>query len=469
MRLRPRIALTTAALLVPVAILFVWVEGRLRDRAASDVLAERATAMLDDGARARCEASPEAWVRALQGGPGAGVLPPAGRGRGDGAPPVHLYPFDADLRPSVPWTPPLGPGALEAARRGGNLVRAPLGGPDDPNEAVLLRTPWATGPCAWVLAVRPGAPSAAPEMLLRAWAAPLLALVGAVILALGPTVARIRRLGAKVRASAEHRYSELVEMPGNDEIAELAAAFDGAAREVRAHLDAQEQREQTLREFLANTAHDVMTPLTVLQGHLAGLRAAATAGAAVDAATLDAALDEASYMGALMNNLAVAARLEAGEPHLVRVPVDVVRVVERCVSRHAPVARQRGVAMEHAVPETAALIQGDVTFLEQAIGNVVYNAVRHNREGGHVAVVLSPRGETGFRVRVADDGPGMSDEDLARLNGGGAADAARTRHADGHGLGLSITRRVAALHGMSLVFARSEAGGLEVDFEWSVP
>jgi signal transduction histidine kinase len=304
-------------------------------------------------------------------------------------------------------------------------------------------------------------------MLLRAWAAPLLALVGAVILALGPTVARIRRLGAKVRASAEHRYSELVEMPGNDEIADLAAAFDGAAREVRAHLDAQEQREQTLRDFLANTAHDVMTPLTVLQGHLAGLRAAVTAGTAVDAATLDAALDEATYMGALLNNLAVAARLEAGEPHLVRVPVDVARVVERCVSRHGPMARQRGVAMEHAVPERAALIHGDVTFLEQAIGNVVYNAVRHNREGGHVAVVLSSRGETGFRVRVADDGPGMSDEDLARLNVGGAVDAARTRHADGHGLGLSITRRVAALHGMSLVFARSDAGGLEVDFEWA--
>jgi two-component system sensor histidine kinase BaeS len=119
------------------------------------------------------------------------------------------------------------------------------------------------------------------------------------------------------------------------------------------------------------------------------------------------------------------------------------------------------------VPESAALIHGDVTFLEQAIGNVVYNAVRHNREGGHVAVVLSPR-EGGFRVRVADDGPGMSDEDLARLNGPGATDAARTRHADGHGLGLSITRRVAALHGMSLVFARSAEGGVEVEFEWSV-
>jgi signal transduction histidine kinase len=467
-KLRPRIALTTAALLVPVAILFVLVEGRLRDREASDLLAERATAMLDEASRAQCEASPDAWVRAVQGSPGLGAPPPPRGGRSGGAPPVHLYPFDAELRPSVPWTPPLGSRAIEAARSGGGLVRDPLGGPDDPNEAVLLRTSWATGPCAWVLAVRPGAPSTPPEMLLRAWAAPLLALVGAVVLALGPTVARIRRLGAKVRASAEHRYSELVEMPGNDEIADLAAAFDGAAREVRSHLDAQEQREQTLRDFLANTAHDVMTPLTVLQGHLANLRAAATAGTAVDAATLDAALDEATYMGALLNNLAVAARLEAGEPHLVRVPVDVARVVERCVSRHGPMARQRGVAMEHAVPETAALIQGDVTFLEQAIGNVVYNAVRHNREGGHVAVVLSPRGG-GFRVRVADDGPGMSDEDLARLNGAGATDAARTRHADGHGLGLSITRRVAALHGMSLVFARSEAGGVEVDFEWSVP
>jgi len=471
MRLRPRIALTTAALLLPVATLFVWVEGRLRARDASEALVERATAMLDDRARARCEAGPEAWVRSIQAagpGPGGGPpppFPPPGR-RPDPAPPVHLYPFDGDLHPSVPGSPPLDPEALEAARHGAAVARGPLGGPGEPNEGVLLRTPWGTGPCAWVLAVRPSAPAIGPpEMLLRAWAAPLIALVGAVVLALGPIVARIRRLGAKVRASSEHHYANRIAMSGSDEIAELAAAFDDAAREVRAHLDAQEQREQTLRDFLANTAHDVMTPLTVLQGHLSALRAAAAKGAPVDAGTLDGALDEASYMGALLNNLGVAARLEAGEPHFVRVPVDLGRVVERCVSRHRPTATQHGVAIECAVPETAAVIQGDETFLEQAIGNVVYNAVRHNREGGHVAVVLSERGESGFRVRVVDDGPGMSDEDLARVNAPAAGDTARTRHPDGHGLGLAITRRVAALHGMSLVFARSDAGGVQVDFD----
>jgi len=459
-KLRPRIALTTAALLLPVASLFVWVEGRLRERAAEDALVERAMAMLDDGARARCEDAPEGWVRAIQGAP-----PPPPRERGDRSPPVHLYPFDAELQPSVAWSPPLDPEAVSGARQGLAEVRVHRRGPRDLDDEVLLRTPWGTGRCAWMLAVRPGSPgNAAPDVLLRAWAAPLLALVAAVILALGPIVARIRQLGVKVRQSAEHRYASRIEMDGSDEIAELAAAFDDAAREVRDHLGAQERREQTLRDFLANTTHDVMTPLTVLQGHLASLRHTASEGGPVDAAVLDAAIDEASYMGALMNNLAIAARLEAGEPHLVRGPVDLGRVVERCVSRHRPMARQHGVEIDCAVPENAIVLDADETLLEQAVGNVVFNAIRHNRRGGHVALVLSDVPEGRFRLCVIDDGPGMSDEDLKRLNEPGVPDVARTRRADGHGLGLAITRRVVALHEMTLVFARSEAGGVQVDF-----
>ncbi len=508
MRLRARVALTTAALMLPLAALFGWVDAQVRERAASDVLVADARGMLEGDARARCEASPEEWTRGIQGGlalspgaPGAGGFagppgappgppgaagppgppgapfepppggpPPAPRsGAERGTPRVHLYPFDANLHPSVDRGPPLDPELVAAVRHGATDARRRVSGPAQPNELALLRTPWGTGPCAYVLAVRPAAATTEdPQTILRVWGAMLIALVAALLLALGPIIARIRELASKVRASASHQYRERIEMNGGDEIEELAAAFDGAAREVRAHVDAQERREQTLRDFLANTTHDVMTPLTVLQGHLAGLRAGATAGHETRAASLDAAIDEASYIASLVNNLAVAARLEAGEPHLVRVAVDLGRVVERCVSRHRPIARSHGIAIEHAVPEAPIVVEGDETFLEQAVGNLVFNAVLHphaeGRTGGHVAVVLSPLGDARFRVRVVDDGQTLTDEEIARL-AAPAHDAARTRRRDGHGLGLGITRRVVTLHRMTLAFARSELGGLQVDIE----
>jgi signal transduction histidine kinase len=108
-----------------------------------------------------------------------------------------------------------------------------------------------------------------------------------------------------------------------------------------------------------------------------------------------------------------------------------------------------------------------VTLIEQAVSNIVYNAVRHHREQGHVAVILetsaSAAGEQ-FRLRVVDDGPGMSAEELRKIcERGFRGDAARTRAPEGQGLGLDIAHRVAALHGLELRFGASEFGGLQVD------
>ena len=69
------------------------------------------------------------------------------------------------------------------------------------------------------------------------------------------------------------------------------------------------------------------------------------------------------------------------------------------------------------MPEPPLWTVGDVTLIEQAVSNVVHNAVRYNNPGGHVAVVLEPAHDR-FRLRVFDDGPGVPDEALARLRRG---------------------------------------------------
>lgn len=220
-----------------------------------------------------------------------------------------------------------------------------------------------------------------------------------------------------------------------------------------------------LRQFLANTTHDVMIPLTVLQGHLAAMQSRLAAGEAIERATVVSAMDEAHYIASILHNLAVVAKLDAGEPQLQRAAVDLNALVARVIGRHRPVARQLGVSLESAPPDEVLTTLADVTLLEQAVSNLVYNAIRHNKAGGHVAVILE-RGEDAstFRIRVVDDGPGIPAHELARITERGfRGDAARSRAPEGQGLGLHITHRVAALHGFSLVFAASEYGGLQVD------
>ena len=101
---------------------------------------------------------------------------------------------------------------------------------------------------------------------------------------------------------------------------------------------------------------------------------------------------------------------------------------------------------------------GDLTLLEQALSNLVHNAIRHNHAGGHVAITLDVDGDR-FELAVRDDGPGVSHAELTRLRERGfRGEEARGR--DGQGLGLAIVSRVAERHGLTFELASPEEGGL---------
>ncbi len=485
MRLRARLVIATVGVTVPMVVLLMWLDGRARHRAAAYALSEGTLRRLQNpDERARCEAAPATWGRPRR--PFAAAGSTAGDGPGPdgtvrdrrpgghrppmpfpiGAPPVN-YAYDEQLISVNPAAPRLAMADDVRTLEVGAVHVVPRAWYGDDVD-VVVRTPWGSGPCAFVLTHGTTTPGFIGALLPASpiWLLPLAAVLIAILIAVGPVVARIRRLTVAVNRSAAHGFADAIPAEGTDEVAELARAFDAAGREVRAQLATKDQREQTLRDFLANTTHDVMIPLTVLQSHLATLREAHAAGAAPDPLVLTAAMAEAHYIGALLHNLAVAAKLDAGEPGMLKSPVDLNALVARVVSRHAPIARQRAIALEHAVPEHPLTAQADVTMLEQAVSNVVYNAIRHNRTGGHVALILEPQADERFRVRVIDDGPGIPPQQLERVaQRGQRGDAARSRAPDGQGLGLDIAHRVARLHGHQLTFAASEFGGLQVDLE----
>jgi signal transduction histidine kinase len=471
--LRRRLSLTLLLAAAPLVAGVLWLRGALLQRGAEDALRESILARMEAGGRERCEEDPAAFSgrrrrRGREGGED-GSGPP--REAGDGAPrgrrfrPFPLHAYEATLQPADPEIPPL-PDSVRRALQAGDGVASVRTGQ---GLLVAVRMPWPEGPCAVVAAFRPEpARSDANRGLLASALVLCAGFLVAVWLASGPVVRRIRGLAADVRQSAASRYAVPVRVAGNDEVAQLARAFNDAGTEVRAHVAEVEEREAALRSFVANTTHDVMIPLTVLQGHLAHLRrpaALADGPAGSDhERRLAAAAEEAHYIGSLLQNLSAAAKLEAGPGLKERHPVDLSALVERVVERHRTTASAAGVSLAHAVPEAPLWCEGDVTLLEQAVGNVVHNAIRHNRPGGHVAVVLDEVGAGRFRLRVADDGAGVPAAQLPRLGERRfRTEEARQRHPEGLGLGLSIARDVAERHAFTLAFAANEPSGLVVE------
>jgi signal transduction histidine kinase len=486
-RLRVRLALVTVLVTLPMIGTLVWLDARARQRAAEEELAKLVLSRVEiPGEQERCEASAAMW-----GGPPASSRPPRSGGppgmppgapSGVGAPPGA---GELPLPPVPVRRPPRGggPGPHGAHRLPARLtaLAAPPAGVgvslapgefasrsstwNDLNAEIVVRTPWSDGPCAYVLA------SGTKERWLgaflpetRVWLLPLVYVLAVVLLAVGPIIARLRRLTGAVERSALAGYAAPVAGEGGDEIGDLARAFDAAAQEVRQSLAEKDRREEALRRFLADTTHDVMIPLTVLKGHLTTLQERLASAGTADGsdAVMVAAMDEAHYIGALLHNLSAAARLDAAEPQLHESDVDLGAVVARVMSRHQPIAVQHQVSIASAVPDEPLVIRADVTLVEQAASNLVYNAIRHNRPGGHVAVVLEAVAGAsggGFTLRVVDDGPGIPDAELAKIaERGFRGNDARTRTPDGQGLGLWIVQRVATLHGWSVRFGRGEGG-----------
>ncbi|MBI5362957.1 MAG: HAMP domain-containing histidine kinase [Planctomycetes bacterium] len=385
---------------------------------------------------------------------------------------TELWAYDANFTSRNPRAPAF-PADLKAALAGGEEIASEpwtteLRGEPIEGLQFAMRMPWEEGPCSIMLAQRPDAgPRSAVTDLLWSSIALCGVLLAAVLFAAGPIVGRVRSLTAQVRDSAASRYTTAVDEKGKDEISELARAFNSAGSDVRANLEAVETRERTLRTFVENTSHDVMLPLTVLQGHLSAVQRRVDAGTLPEKEVLRDALEESHYLSSLLQNLSVAAKLEGGEPLLAQHPVDLNALVERAVARQRPIARQKGVQVEFAVPEDTLHVLGDVTFVEQMLSNVIHNAVRYNKEGGHVAVVLEERGadHDEFALRVLDDGPGIPKELRERVvERSFRTDEARSRAPDGLGLGLAIAHDVARRHGLAMTMRESPAGGLEVEF-----
>jgi signal transduction histidine kinase len=463
-RLRTRIAVTTLLVAVPMLVVLAWVKTLFFAQAADEAVVHGLIGFMERSGRASCERAPTTWqvqpmlpvpLPESRGDvPALFPLPPSEELRGMGT-----FAYDARFVAANPNAPAIDDALRVRVERERFAMRRIPG--DPPLVEALIRMPWRDGPCAFVFTRRAEfRPDESWLELLpvRIWLPVILLVVIAVLVGLGPAVRRIRQLTHEVRVSASASYQPDISVRGGDEVGELARAFSDAGREIRSRMAAQERREQTLREFLDNTTHDVMTPLTVLQGHLAAL---AEGSASDQQARVRAAMDEAHYMGSLIHNLQLAAKLEAGEPDVRREPVDLNALLERVVARHQPVARNHDVSLERAVPDVPLIASGDVTLVEQAVSNLVLNAIQHVDRGGHIAVALDRVLAAQFTIEVIDDGPGMPARELDRLlERGLRGNEARTRAPNGRGLGLDIVHRVVRLHGWQLALESLEPHGL---------
>jgi two-component system sensor histidine kinase BaeS len=252
------------------------------------------------------------------------------------------------------------------------------------------------------------------------------------LLAVGMT-SPLREMSAVSRRMSRGDYSGRVTATSSDEVGELARAFNRMAEDLAAV-------DQQRRELVANVSHELRTPLAALCAVLENL---ADGVAEPDPEALRAALDQAERLAALASDLLDLARVDAGAVQLSTTHVPVLELLQRAVAE-ARVAG-RDVRYDVRVTPPALEVAADPARLHQLVANLLDNASRHSPAGGGVKITAEETA-TGWRLEVADEGPGISVTDRDRVFERFGT-LAETEGGGGTGLGLAIARWVTDLHG----------------------
>jgi two-component system OmpR family sensor kinase/two-component system sensor histidine kinase BaeS len=213
-----------------------------------------------------------------------------------------------------------------------------------------------------------------------------------------------------------------------------------------------ERAEQQRRNMTADIAHELRTPLHIIQGNLEGVLDGVYAA---DNEHIAATLEETRLLARLVDDLQTLSLAEAGELHLHRERVPVADLFSDIQTSFSGPAAAAGVTLEVMLPPGEPLLEIDVDpdRMEQVLTNLVANAIRYTPAGGRILLKAEPLQTedrpSGSCITVQDNGKGIAAEDLPFIfDRFWRADRSRTHHPGaGSGLGLAIARQLIQAHG----------------------
>jgi two-component system OmpR family sensor kinase len=251
--------------------------------------------------------------------------------------------------------------------------------------------------------------------------------------------APLRRLANAARAVAAGDLNQQVDTGGSIEVAQVGQAFN----EMTASL----KEAETLRQnMVADVAHELRNPLSVLQGNLWAILNDAYP---LEKAEISHLYDETRLLSRLVEDLRELALADAGQLDLSLQPTDVAQTIHQTVDTLALVAEAQEVSLSAKLPDDLVPVRADPDRVAQVLRNLLLNALRHTPPSGSVTVSAAAKLEA-LEITIADTGEGITPEDLSHVfERFWRADPGRTRS------GVGAEERLAGSTGLGLAVAQS--------------
>jgi signal transduction histidine kinase len=271
----------------------------------------------------------------------------------------------------------------------------------------------------------------------------LLVVLAVLIRAIRMTAAPLGEVMEAADRVAEGDYSARVEERGPRDVRRLVRSFNEMTQRLRANED---QR----RNLLADVAHELRTPLSVIQGTAEGILDGLYPA---DRAHVEPMLEEAKVMARLLDDLQTLSTAEAGVLRLHREAAEPHQLVADAVAAIRTAADAAHVGLEERVAPDLPAMDVDPVRIGEVLGNLLHNAVRHTPAGGAVTVSAELAGPGRVAFEVRDTGRGIDPELLPHV----FDRFVKSSDTGGAGLGLAIARGLVLAH-RGDISAESEPG-----------
>lgn len=270
----------------------------------------------------------------------------------------------------------------------------------------------------------------------------------------GLMVRPIRRLITAAGQLASLKFETRIEANRKDELGQLAETFNAMAETLKSY-------EAARRQWLSDIAHELRTPLSVLQVEIESMQDGVKT---VDEKALESLRAEVLHLGRIVSDLHALSLADSGNLKLRKARIHSVAVLRETLAKYSEMLKREGLALTDEVgPAEGDVVMADRDRLIQLFTNLIENALRYADKPGELRIGRSGQGGE-LLLYFEDSGPGVPQEALGRLfERFYRVDRSRSRDRGGSGLGLAICKSIVETHGGGIRALRADGGGLRVE------